>query len=422
MIYQYDLEEQKQLRRKFLQNKFMKNITEMTKTEIINEVKRTGILHKHYFSRTTVELIDFYFDIDYKRFAAGGFLTEAHIIAFFKKLLEKMLEKSKVLSQNDKEFLQNDLEIINLVYKEPIKTLTVDDGYVELFENRSVMYYRQEFVNRNPHPEPDFVDAYVVKNIEIITDAHDKHYLNPESLTEAEQSEILIASLSSFKFQYEGNLRTISSIEEDHKGQRFLRTLTVKRARTTSQDIFRATLDKLNVKHFSVYGAKLLELVAAQNQYSDLNKFLQIQSALHLLERKILSLLKDLKVAEEVEHLKEDLLKIQAFKEASADIDQIILPDAEILVFSDRSVLYTSTGEESESHVDIYQFIMRDLRNLQSAHFSGKIDNFVVNPNSVAFHFEKYGVTFSIANGRVITKFTKKFKDRLFNAANVRLV
>lgn len=42
----------------------MENTVKLTKDEIIDEVKRTGILHERYFSAATVKLIHSYYDYD----------------------------------------------------------------------------------------------------------------------------------------------------------------------------------------------------------------------------------------------------------------------------------------------------------------------------------------------------------------------
>ncbi len=387
----------------------MENIIKLTKDEIIDEVKRTGILCEHHFSAAAIDSIDFNEDYYYHSHI-NGFLGKKNLIAFVKLSLETSEER-----------LKDDLEIINLIYDSPIKTLKVNNGYVELFADHSMLHHRgEEFPAISAFVEPCFPNGYVNRNTENVTAAHDNQYLDPEALTEADRNEILIASLSHFRFHYESDLRTVYSIEENPEKQAYLRTLTLKRPKPVFQNIVRATIGKLDITHFSEYGAKIVEHTAAQNQYTDLNKFLQIQSALHLLERKFLEYLKEPKLAEKIEPLKNDLLKIQAFKNASAGIDQIIGHMAEILVFSDRSVLFAPEGEEPESHLDIYQFIMSRLRELQSMYFSYGRHDF--DPNPVSSQLSKYGIDFSFANGRVITKFTRKFKARLFNAANVQLV
>lgn len=390
----------------------MENIIKLTKEEIIDEVKRTGILREHHLSVTTVDLIYSYFDYDCDHSDIDRCLEKTHMIAFFKHILEIY-----------EEYPKDDLEIINLVYVSPIKTLKVNDGYVELFTDHSMLHHQgEELSNIRGYASPCFLNEYVDQNIKIVTAAHDNQYLDPKALTEADRNEILITSMTPLRFHYESDLRTVYSIEEYYKERHWLRTLTLKIPKPTSQKIFRAAIGKLDITHFSEYGAEIVEQTAAQNQYTDPNEFLQIQSTLHLLERKILGYLKEPKLAEKTEPLKKDLLKIQAFKDASADVDQIILPKAEVLVFSDRSVLFAPVGEELESYFDIYQFIMIRLKDLQSVYFSHDRNEW--DPKSVSFssQFNKYGINFSFTDGRVITEFTREFKTRLFDAANVRLV
>ena len=387
----------------------MENTVELTKEEIIEEVRRTGILCYHYFSPAADKFIWAYCDYDQR--AVDILLKETHTIALLKLQLE-----------TPGKYPEDDLEIVNLVYESPVKILTVNDGYVELFANNSMLHHRKI---RFPDPPnlayPCFPDHYVDKNIEFVTAAHDNQYLNPKELTEADQNEIYIALLSRFRFHYESDLRTIRSIKKNTVGCDFLRTLTLKRPKLTSQNILHAAIGRLEMHYFSEYGARIVQHTAAQNQYTDPNQFLQIQSALHLLERRFLKHLKEPKRAEKSNSLKNDLLRIQAFKEASAEIDQIIFPKAEILVFSDQSVLFAPEEKEPESHLDIYQFIMVRLRDLQSMYFSYDRNIWKLNEVPVSGQFSKYGVDFSLVDGRVVTTFTRKFKDRLFNAANTQL-
>ena len=56
----------------------MENEIKLTKDEIIYEVRRTGILHEHYFSAATVNLIYSYYD--YEAFEDGYFLKEPQIV------------------------------------------------------------------------------------------------------------------------------------------------------------------------------------------------------------------------------------------------------------------------------------------------------------------------------------------------------
>ena len=388
----------------------MENTVKLTKAEIIDEVRRTGVLRDHYFSSAANKFIWSY--CDYEQKAVDILLKETHTIALLKLKLE-----------TPEKYPADDLEIVNLVYESPVKILPVNDGYVEIFANHSMLHHRKiKFLDPPNHAYPCFPDHYVDKNIEFVTAAHDSQYLNPKELTEADRNEIYIASLSRFRFHYESDLRTVYSIKKNTVGCDFLRTLTIKRPKLTSQNIFHAAIGKLEMQYFSEYGAKIVEHTAFQNQYTDPNQFLQIQSALHLLERKFLKHLKEPKRAEKSKALKNDLPRIQAFKEPSDGINQIIFPKAEILVFSDQSVLFAPEEKEPESHLDIYQFIMVRLRDLQSMYFSYDRNIWKLNEVPVSAQFKKYGVDFSLVDGRVVTTFTRKFKTQLFNAVNVRLV
>lgn len=388
----------------------MEDTAKLTKDEIINEVRRTRVLRAQYFSPAADKFIWSY--CDYEQKAVDILLKEKHTIALLKLKLE-----------TPGKYPKDDLDIVNLVYESPVKILTVNDGYVELFANNSMLHHRKiKFPDPPNHAYPCFPDEYVDKNIEFVTAAHDNQHLNPKDLTEADQNEIYIASLSRFRFDYESDLRTVYSIKKNTVGCDFLRTLTLKRPKPYLQKFVRAAIGKLEVKYLSEYGAKIVEHTAAQNQYTDFDEFLKIQSNLHLLERKFLKCMKDPKRAVRSAPLKDDLVKIQAFKESSDGIDQIILPKSEILVFSDQSVLFAPEGKEPESHLDIYQFIMFRLRDLQSEYFSYERKIWKLNEVPASAQFKKYGIDFSFVDGRVITKFSRKFKDKLFNAANVKLV
>ena len=379
----------------------MENIVELNKEEIIEEVKRTGVLRERHLSAAAINFIRSY---DCEESATDDLLAEKHLIAFLKRELE-----------TSEKYPADDLEIINLVYESPIKTLMVTDGYLEIFANHSMIHHLSD------RTYPYSPDRYVAVNIKHVIAAHDNQYLNSGDLTEPERNEIYIASRSRFKFHYESDLRSVSSTNEYYQNRHWAGTLTLKRPKPVAQNIVRAAIGKLDMTYFSEAGAEIIKDVADDNQYSDYDRFLQIQSALHLLERRFLGYLKEPEFAEEIEQLKMDTLRIQAFKEASADVDQIIVPGGEILVFSDRSVLVALEAEEPEFHLDIYQFIIESLGNLRRSYFS-RNEDFEPDSYSVSNEFEKYGISFSFRNGRVITKFTKKFKDRLFNAANVRLV
>lgn len=379
----------------------MENTVELTREEIIKEVKRTGVLHERHLSAAAINFIRSY---DCEESATDDLLAEKHLIAFLKRELE-----------TSKKYPADDLEIINLVYESPIKTLIVNDGYVEMFANHSMIHHLSD----RAHPYSP--DRYVAVNIKCVIAAHDNQYLNPKDLTEPEQNEIYIASLSRFKFYYESDLRAVSTTNEYYQDRPWVGTLTLKRPKPAHQNIVRAAIGKLDMTYFSDTGAKIVKDIADYYQFTEYDRFLQIQSALHLLERRFLEYLKEPEFDGEIEQLKMDTLRIQAFKQASADVDQIIVPGGEILVFSDRSVLIALEAEEPEFHLDIYQFIMENLGNLRRSYFSNNAD-FEPDRHSVSNEFEKYGLSFSFRNGRVITKFTKKFKDRLFSAANVKLV
>ena len=387
----------------------MENIVELTKQEIIEEVRRTGVLRERHLSAAAINFIRSY---DCDESATDDLLAEKHLLAFLKRELE-ISEK----------YPAEDLEIINLVYESSIKTLIVNDGYLEMFANHSIIHHRSD------RTYPYSPDRYVAVHIERVIAAHDNQYLNPENLTEPEENEIYIASLSRFKFHYESDLRTVSTTNEYYQDRHWVGTLTLKRPKPVAQNIVRTAIGKLDMTYLSETGAEIIKYIADYNQFTDYDRFLQIQGVLHLLERRFLEYLKEPEFAEEIEQLKAeeieqlkmDTLRIQAFKEASADVDQIIVPGGEILVFSDRSVLVALEAEEPEFHLDIYQFIMESLGNLRRSYFS-RNEDFEPDSYSVSNEFEKYGLSFSFRNGRVITKFTKKFKDRLFNAANIRLV
>lgn len=388
----------------------MEDTTKLTKDEIIDEIMRTGVLRDHYFSPAAEKFIWSY--CNYEQKWVDILLKEKHTIALLKLKLE-----------TPGKYPKDDLDIVNLVYEEPVKTLKVNDGYVEMFANHSMLHHRKiKFPDPPNHAYPCFPDEYVDKNIEYVTAAHDNQYLNPQALTEADQNEIYIASLSRFRFDYESDLRTVYSIKKNTIGCDFLRTLTLKRPKPYLHKFVRAAIGKLDVKYLSEYGAKIVEHTASQNQHTDLDGFLQIQSNLHLLERKFLKFIKDPKRAGKSAPLKDDLVKIQAFKESSDSIDQIIPPKAEVLIFSDQSVLFAPEGKEPESHLDIRQFIMVRLRDLQSLYFSYEQKTWNFNEVAASAQFSKYGVEFSFVGGRVITTFTQEFKDRLFDAANIRLV
>ena len=387
----------------------MENKIKLTKDEIIDEVKRTGILHEHYFSPATVELIHSYYDDEV--LAGGHSFTEPHIIAYFKLMLE-----------TSEDYSRDDWEIINLLYESPVETLKINNGHVELFANHSLLHYRGDFAEYPKYASPCLINEYVDMNIKSIRAAHDNQYLDPKNLTEADRNEIYIAALAPIRFHYESDLRTIHPTNEYYRKRSWARTLTLKRPKPVHQSIVWATIGKLDTTYFSEDGAKIVKDTAFQNQRTDLNEFLQIQSALHLLERKFLKLLKEPESAEKIEPLKMDLLKIQAFKDPSANIDQIIYPKAEILVFSDQSVLFAPENEEPEMHFDVHQFVISRLRYLQSVYFSFDREIWTIDTVPVSAQFNKYGIEFGFEDGRVVTTFTRKFKTRLFNGANVRLV
>jgi hypothetical protein len=386
----------------------MENKIKLSKNEIMDEVKRTGILHEHYFSPATVELIHSYYEDEV---LAGGYsLTEPHLIAFFRLMLE-----------TSEEYPRDDREIINLLYESSVETLKVNNGHVELFANHSLLHYRGDYAEYPKYASPCFTNEYVDMNIESVRIAHDNQYLNPKNLTEADRNEIYIASLAPLRFLYESDLRTIHPTNEYYRERSWARTLTLKRPKPVHQSIVWATIGKLDTTYFSEGGAEIIKNVAFQNLYIDLNEFLQIQSALHLLERKFLKCLQEPEFAGKVEPLKNDLLKIQAFKDPSADIDQIIYPETEILVFSDQSVLFAPEAEEPEMYLDIHQFVMARLKYLQSVYFNYDLNNWEPDSGLLSSQFSRYGIEFSLEDGRIVTTFTRKFKTKLFNGANVRL-